>query len=190
MAVLCGTMRQRAQAHRVTMVGVAAVAAAILAALVFLASAEGFLAPRHSPRSGAAAAATVGVSTGRRLRSSLSFSAEEASAPESSSLQGAARFLLVAGAAVALAKGASLVIRRAVPKHKTAPWKTRKQRIAWCKKGERKAQEALQLGLSIKRGTADFIYGRPQDEEDYEDDYEDDEFEDEDDDELEKKKLA
>eukprot|EP00929_Paragymnodinium_shiwhaense_P099174 TRINITY_DN6073_c0_g1_i1.p1 TRINITY_DN6073_c0_g1~~TRINITY_DN6073_c0_g1_i1.p1 ORF type:complete len:173 (+),score=50.20 TRINITY_DN6073_c0_g1_i1:64-582(+) len=172
-------MQQSSPHQRMTVAGCALAAAA--AAFMLTAPAEGFVAP--------AVATRIEAAHGPYLRSSSSRPAfEEAPAPQGAS---AARLLFVAGVAIAAAKGASVILRRAVPKHRSALHTTRRRRIRWCQKGERRAMQALSLAKQIKKGTANFIYGRPQDEEDYEeDDYEDDEFEDEDDDELEKKALA
>mmetsp|Transcript_49471 Transcript_49471/g.107736 ORF Transcript_49471/g.107736 Transcript_49471/m.107736 type:complete len:182 (-) Transcript_49471:108-653(-) len=78
----------------------------------------------------------------------------------------------------------------AVPKHKRPLWQTRRAKVRWYKTGDRAAQKALELGRMIKSGTGDFIYGKPQDDDDYdEDDYDDDDFDDDDDD-LEQKSLS
>eukprot|EP00929_Paragymnodinium_shiwhaense_P122151 TRINITY_DN94766_c0_g1_i1.p2 TRINITY_DN94766_c0_g1~~TRINITY_DN94766_c0_g1_i1.p2 ORF type:complete len:176 (+),score=46.96 TRINITY_DN94766_c0_g1_i1:119-646(+) len=175
-------MAQSTRLRRIARSGVAIAAA--VAALMLIAPSEGFSIPRMV----APAESLAGVALPKAL-SSPSRAALDESTAWGPSMQGAARCLLAAGIAVAAAR--SLVQRRAVPKHRSALHTTRRRRIRWCQKGERRAMQALSLAKQIKKGTANFIYGRPQDEEDYEDDdYEDDEFEDEDDDELEKKALA
>eukprot|EP00929_Paragymnodinium_shiwhaense_P099175 TRINITY_DN6073_c0_g1_i2.p1 TRINITY_DN6073_c0_g1~~TRINITY_DN6073_c0_g1_i2.p1 ORF type:complete len:181 (+),score=52.04 TRINITY_DN6073_c0_g1_i2:68-610(+) len=180
-------MRQPSQMQRLTVAGISAASA--VAAFLLTAPAEGFSVP--SSQAGAHGFPVVADVGATPQAASTPLFADASSASSGSSLQSAGRFLLVAGVAVVAAKCTTLIQRRAVPKHRSALHTTRRRRIRWCQKGERRAMQALSLAKQIKKGTANFIYGRPQDEEDYEDDdYEDDEFEDEDDDELEKKALA
>jgi len=105
---------------------------------------------------------------------------------------------LVSGASLCTFLVAAVVIRDvamygASPKSKRAKWRTKAHKENWYRTGERAARRALWLGRGIKEGTIDFIYGKPQDEDEYDDDddLDDDEYDDDDDDEaLEKKSLS
>ncbi|CAE8586458.1 unnamed protein product [Polarella glacialis] len=101
---------------------------------------------------------------------------------------------LICGASVVLLLAAGTPARDvamfgACPKSRRAHYKTRNAKVRWYKLGDRAAARALALGKGIKAGTIDFIYGKPQDEDEAEDDYED-EYDDEDGDDISKKSLA
>mmetsp|Transcript_26766 Transcript_26766/g.42938 ORF Transcript_26766/g.42938 Transcript_26766/m.42938 type:complete len:189 (+) Transcript_26766:83-649(+) len=101
---------------------------------------------------------------------------------------------LICGASVVLLLAAGPLSRDvalfgACPKSRRAHYKTRNAKVRWYKLGDRAASRALALGKGIKAGTIDFIYGKPQDEDEAEDDYED-EYDDEDGDDISKKSLA
>eukprot|EP00933_Yihiella_yeosuensis_P051436 TRINITY_DN49379_c0_g1_i1.p1 TRINITY_DN49379_c0_g1~~TRINITY_DN49379_c0_g1_i1.p1 ORF type:complete len:216 (+),score=46.72 TRINITY_DN49379_c0_g1_i1:42-650(+) len=112
--------------------------------------------------------------------------AEEAAESSTALLCGGSLALLLAAGSIArdVSMGAS-------PKKKRTKWRTRMFRVLWYERSNWRAKEALKLGRGIKNGTVDFIYGKPQDEEDVDDDFDDDEeYDDEDDEELEKQSIA
>merc|ERR1711957_1008287 len=58
------------------------------------------------------------------------------------------------------------------PKKKRSAFRCRKNKIKWYNRWTGMAVEKLELGKKIREGTADFIYGKPQDEDEYDDDEE------------------
>mmetsp|Transcript_78925 Transcript_78925/g.235231 ORF Transcript_78925/g.235231 Transcript_78925/m.235231 type:complete len:195 (-) Transcript_78925:57-641(-) len=143
-----------------------------------------FLAPVAQPR--AAAASPISAPP--------AVPGPEPAEPEGPSLRAVAAAALCGGSLAAALQASGLIERDvarcgAVPKKKRPKHKTRQARINWYNKGNRAAKRALELAEGIKAGTENFIYGKPQDEDDYEDDEYDDDYDD-DDDELDKKSLS
>ncbi|CAK9023048.1 unnamed protein product [Durusdinium trenchii] len=152
------------------------VALMLVAALMVVASSSAFLLPG-------------GLSGGPRLAARAEGAAEATTAsPRSAeehqfSFSGSSLLFLTAAGAIARNVG----MHAASPKGKRAHWRSHRDKVRWYRRGELQAKRALKLGRGIKMGTIDFIYGKPQDEEDDED-Y-DDEYDD-DDDELEEKSIG
>ena len=99
------------------------------------------------------------------------------------SFSGSSVLLVVAAGVIAR----DVAMRAASPKGKRAHWRTHRDKVNWYRRGELQAKRALALGRGIQKGTVDFIYGNPK--EDDEDDY-DDEYDDDDDDELEERPIG
>lgn len=147
----------------------------LAAALMVLAPARAFLLPRagyqKAPRPIVAQGDAPEVAAAARSEDSqFGFS-------------GSTLLLVVAAGAVAR----DVAMRAASPKGKRAHWRTHRDKVRWYRRGELQAKRALALGRGIKMGTIDFIYGKPQDED--EDEY-DDEYDDDDDDELEERSIG
>ncbi|OLQ01353.1 hypothetical protein AK812_SmicGene15907 [Symbiodinium microadriaticum] len=105
---------------------------------------------------------------------------------EGSSFASGSSLLLFAVSAV-IARNVAMY--GASPKGKRAHWRTHRDKVRWYKRGELQAKRALALGRGIRNGTIDFIYGKPQDDDDN-DDFDDEYDDDEDDDELENQQAS
>ncbi|CAE7432113.1 unnamed protein product [Symbiodinium sp. CCMP2592] len=113
-------------------------------------------------------------------------SSTPASQQEGSSFASSSSLLLFAASAV-IARNVAMY--GASPKGKRAHWRTHRDKVRWYKRGELQAKRALALGRGIRNGTIDFIYGKPQDDDD-DDDFDDEYDDEEDDDELESQSLS
>eukprot|EP00403_Amphidinium_massartii_P010994 CAMPEP_0178417718 /NCGR_PEP_ID=MMETSP0689_2-20121128/24715_1 /TAXON_ID=160604 /ORGANISM="Amphidinium massartii, Strain CS-259" /LENGTH=173 /DNA_ID=CAMNT_0020039085 /DNA_START=94 /DNA_END=615 /DNA_ORIENTATION=+ len=131
-----------------------------------------------SPLQSESAFARRNIVEGEELRATSTFSAT------ARTLCGASLVL-----AAAVAARDAVVVYIASPKTMRAPWKVRQNKKKWYAKYETKAEEALRLAIAVKEGTADFIYGKVQDDED-EDDFFDDDDDFADDDNLSTKSIS
>mmetsp|Transcript_660 Transcript_660/g.2767 ORF Transcript_660/g.2767 Transcript_660/m.2767 type:complete len:180 (+) Transcript_660:116-655(+) len=98
--------------------------------------------------------------------------------------------VLVGGLMVVGIVARDVAMHGTTPKSRRPQYKVIQNKIRWYKRGERIAAEAYELAKGIKENTIDFIYGKPQDEDEYDDDDEDEYDDDDDDEDLSKKQIS
>mmetsp|Transcript_94559 Transcript_94559/g.246693 ORF Transcript_94559/g.246693 Transcript_94559/m.246693 type:complete len:181 (-) Transcript_94559:183-725(-) len=142
-----------------------------------------FLVPRQTPSLRSSLPASVLASTEALPAAIVLPTARSSEAAGSSAA-------LVGGLVVVGVVARDVAMQGTTPKCRRPQYKVIQNKIRWYKRGERIAAEAYELAKGIKENTIDFIYGKPQDEDEYDDDDADDEYDDDDDEDLSKKQIS